>query len=522
MLEKMKKIMYLSLLLSAMAGHAQSFLWLQTPPVSTGFNGDLVGYPIASSSSGSVYACGFKDTPFPYLDVMGNLFFNKYSEEGALLFSKTITGRVSVYAVATDSQDNVVLALSYLNTITMGTTTLTSVSQSVRPLLAKFDPQGNLLWYHELTAVAPQGVEVENFRAIVIDADGNIYAGYDNYWDSYITKYSPSGTALLTIQQQAVKRITSVAIDTDGNIYAAGSCAEAGAIFGGTPMPVNLTYNTYIARYNASGQFAWVRVAEDITCPNPQVVARGPEEVYFASDLFGAMQFGAFQTEGPVQGGSDFFLTKLNSSGNYQWVKEVPGAGSVTLGQRNYLSIDGGGNVYLAGSVSGSVNFGLGVTASGSGFTPDAFVIKYDSAGNPVFAKTATGTSYDRFDGIATSASGNIYLGGMTAGTTSFDNLQYNGGELDYAPVIAKLSNIVLSAGQNPATAVTAYPNPAENLVHITGLPESSAFLIHNVIGQQVASGKLSREGAIDISSLPSGTYYVKLDKASPVKIIKQ
>jgi len=68
----------------------------------------------------------------------------------------------------------------------------------------------------------------------------------------------------------------------------------------------------------------WTKYIEDITCPSPIVKARTPNEVYFSSELFDSFPFDTIIPEGPIGGFSDFFLAKLNQTGNFIWVKEVP------------------------------------------------------------------------------------------------------------------------------------------------------------------------------------------------------
>jgi hypothetical protein len=87
-------------------------------------------------------------------------------------------------------------------------------------------------------------------------------------------------------------------------------------------------------------------------------------------------------------------------------------------------TIDASGNVYTAGTFSGTVAFGTGagmttlVSVSGS---RDIFVTKTSSAGNFVWAKKMGGSSDDEANGIAVDGSGNVYTTGAFQGTANFD-----------------------------------------------------------------------------------------------------
>ena len=156
---------------------------------------------------------------------------------------------------------------------------------------------------------------------------------------------------LLTIEQQNVNIISSVSVDNEGYIYTAGSCANANSKFANVTVPATFSYTTYVAKYSPTGVYQWVKYVQDITCPDPQVKAKSQNEVYFSSTLNGAYAFDTIIAEGPT-GGYDFFIAKLNATGNYQWVREIPGTGRAFVGKRNYLNLDTAGNIYFAGSTS--------------------------------------------------------------------------------------------------------------------------------------------------------------------------
>lgn len=53
------------------------------------------------------------------------------------------------------------------------------------------------------------------------------------------------------------------------------------------------------------------------------------------------------------------------------------------------------------------------------------------------------------------------------------------------------------------------YPNPAGNTIQLKGLDKPTAFAIYNIQGQKLMNG--DTEGKIDISSLPSGNYLIRM-----------
>src|SRR4051812_30808934 len=186
----MKRILLTLILFAPAVFTAQSFSWLRTPPIIFSMNPEYIGYTTAVDGSGNVYFSGFKDDAFPYDTILGNVYYNKYSASGELLFSNTIGGHVTVFNMIADSDGNMLVAFAYQGSISLGTIALLSVSQDVQPLLVKFSPDGTLLWYYQ--PIIGDTVAAQ-FHAIDIDSQNNIYVGYDDFLGSYITKRSPAG-----------------------------------------------------------------------------------------------------------------------------------------------------------------------------------------------------------------------------------------------------------------------------------------------------------------------------------------
>ena len=374
----MTRTVTLLLLLTGLATSAQEVAWFTQPEIQADTNANNIGYTTACDPAGNVYLAGFKDNALDYNEVYGDVYYNKYTTDGTLLFSQTFTGKAAVFNIAADSQGNTVLALSYMDEMTIGETTFIQ-EPNVEPdrIIVKMDGNGNVLWHKTLHAAGFDFDAVTNFRGVATDAGDNVYAAYDNYSYSYITKYSPAGDELFTITQQNVNAITSVAVDTEGNIYGAGSCAGGMATYAGVVSGTDLAYNTYVVKYSNEGVFQWVNYIDDITCPMPVVLARTPNEVYVSSFLFTNEPIGDINVEGPDAGMmEDFYLAKLNSEGEFQWVREVEGAGKGSPGNRNFAKLDTNGNVYFAGYTGGAIQWAYNISTLVEGFSNnDAFVV---------------------------------------------------------------------------------------------------------------------------------------------------
>jgi len=384
-------------------------------------------------------------------------------------------------------------------------------------MLLKFNPQGDLIWHYQPET---NGEPVLYCKAIAIDASDNLYIGYNDYENSYVTKMTPDATVLSTIVQHHSRMISSLSVDNQGNIYTAGSCADLNSEYAGIPRPAPTGYNIYLAKYDAQGNNQWVNYVEDVTCPLPQVRAFSPDAVYFSSQLFGSYTFGNLTAEGPVQGQSDIFIAKLNADGDYQWLREVPGNGQLETGTRNYLHLDTQGNVYFSGLTRWTVNWSDELTTATLGFSADAILLKYDSIGNILMAQTVGGDSEDRFDNMAIGPNGSIYLTGMSYGPANFGNIHHDAPQFTAYPFLVKFDS-TLATAQNEAAAVGLFPNPAKGEFFLMGLTAKKEGIIYNMLGQEMTRFTAQNIIPIDVSGLSKGTYLIKMEGGISLKLLK-
>ncbi|HNJ64273.1 MAG TPA: SBBP repeat-containing protein [Turneriella sp.] len=146
------------------------------------------------------------------------------------------------------------------------------------------------------------------------------------------------------------------------------------------------------------------------------------------------------------------------------------------------LAIDNANNLYLAGTAQGSL-FGQPYQTSAR----DAFYIKYDPQGQPVFARmigstNTAGTGDDSFQSILVDNAGNILVTGESFGSSSFsfDGIPKIGSNdiilLRYSSDGTKLSTELIGATSNDSGRVLL--RNTANEIYLVGLATSSAMLI--------------------------------------------
>lgn len=120
-------------------------------------------------------------------------------------------------------------------------------------------------------------------------------------------------------------------------------------------------------------------------------------------------------------GSSDIFVSKINSQGNTLWVKT---AGGSNIDEGTSAAVDAQGNVYATGFYSGTATFGnQNITVEGN---TDAFLVKYNNAGNLIWVISAGGNDSDKAKSVAVDAAGNVYISGSYINSATFGTITVN------------------------------------------------------------------------------------------------
>lgn len=117
-----------------------------------------------------------------------------------------------------------------------------------------------------------------------------------------------------------------------------------------------------------------------------------------------------------------FFAEKsFAQSPSWQWAKS---AGSTGSEMATGTALDASGNLYVVGwYTSANITFGAITLTNPGNFTSDIFLVKYDTNGNVIWAKTYGGVDGDLGNGITVDASGDVYITGWyTSATLAMDS----------------------------------------------------------------------------------------------------
>lgn len=298
------------------------------------------------------------------------------------------------------------------------------------------------IWARTVT-VAPTD---SAFNGVALDTSGNIYAAGSQFGtgtytfgsqstngsnagnNSTLIKYDAGGTvqwARTVTASSGNSVFRAVATDTSGNVYAAGFQNNSSTFtYSGVTATGNCAGNNLsVVKYNSTGTGVWARTVNSCgSAAQANAVATDASgNVYAAGFQVGTATYGYL---GQTAAGSSTFnnivLVKYNSAGTTQWARSL--TAGTNNAQFNALAVDTSGNIYCAGYQSGTGGYTYGSqSATGSAGGTNSVLVKYDSTGTAIWAKTlSAGSAASQYLGVSIDASGNIFAVGFQTGTGAF------------------------------------------------------------------------------------------------------
>ncbi|MBI3193461.1 MAG: hypothetical protein HYZ34_03215, partial [Ignavibacteriae bacterium] len=350
-------------------------------------------------------------------------------------------------SIAVDEQGNSHVIGNFTSAeITLGSTTFPNVSgfdEYSDLFLVKYDPSGNVVW-----ATTAGGTDDEYGYGIAVDASGNSFVtGTFNSptltfgsttltrngdFDIFIAKYDANGNAVWATGAGGTggDEGKKIAVDASGNSYVTGRFTSPTLTFGSTTLTNNGLGDIFIVKYDANGNVAWASSAGGTSRDYGEGVAVGASGKISLAGYFTSptITIGSITLSNTTSDDNDdIFVVQYDTNGSVQWAAS---AGGIGFDRASDISLDDSGNSYVTGTFENSdITFGT-FTLTNLGFN-DIFVVKYGSAGNVVWARSAGGTGGEYGTCISTDASGNSYVGGyFKSSTLTFDTtaLSNNGG----------------------------------------------------------------------------------------------
>lgn len=447
----------------------------------------------------------------------------------------------------------------------------------------KLDSSGNVLWQNSYG-----GNNEEMIRAIKETPDGGyIFAGPTNStisgditensigWDYWVVKLDNSGS----IEWQ--NSITGYNFDWASSVT---TCADGGYLVGGysySDVDGDKSENNigmadyWVVKLDSNGIIEWQNTIGG-TLEDALFSVSSTSDNGFILGGYSQSNITGDKTENSF-GGYDYWIIKLDSSGNISWQKTIGGTGPDQL----YSIIETSDHGYVAAGFSNSVISGnkstncegihywivkisntgniLWQTCAGSlGFNKafsikqtvdngfivggssdgnitgdktencigydDYWIVKFDSTGTIQWENTIGGDTVDVLTALDITPDGGYILGGRSVSGISGDKLQDTIGSFDWW--IIKIEPESLTFLPDPIDSeanFNLYPNPAKSQLTIeTGILSDSEcrLTISDVTGRTLISKHIpqhSTKHVFDISSFSRGIYFVQLQNVERI-----
>jgi len=236
------------------------------------------------------------------------------------------------------------------------------------------------------------------------------------FWDGFVLGLGPDGTYRWDRAfggEFSSARGTSITVDGSGNVAVTGNFNNA-VDFGGGPRTGAGGRQAFVLSLSPDGAFRWDRTFGAAGHDEGRAIATDSSgNVWVTGQFEGSLDFGGGMRSAVRR--VDAFLLGLGPDGAY--VRDVTfGGNNIDVGLS--IAVDAAGAVLVGGSFGQSVDFGGGTRRSAG--REDGFVVSFSSDGSHQWDYAAGGPGDDAINGVGVAGSGNAIVAGSFSGTVDF------------------------------------------------------------------------------------------------------
>ena len=287
------------------------------------------------------------------------------------------------FDVALDSKDNIYISgYSASDTVFLGNTTLITGNSDDRAILIKLDKDGNYLWH--------------------IFSNGNVTS-------------------------------EGIAINSKDEVILTGNFRDS-LIIGGQSLPDGPNREVFVAKLDSNGTAIWLHsptgCCSDIA--KKVAVTKDDEIVICGNTISGDFMVGSLSTT--IVGGTDAFAIKYSDGGTPMWASLFGGSG---VDNGRDIMADSNGDIVVTGEFRNTMHFGTdSITSHGD---IDIFAVRFDSAGNQLWASSGGNSGMVRNFYSTMDSDGNTYMGVDFKGTIEFSGQSFTSPSSQTTAAVAKL-----------------------------------------------------------------------------------
>ena len=397
-------------------------------------------------------------------------FVLRYSTQGTPEWAQQTIAATSRFAdssgIGADANGNVYVTGIFSGTVTIGSTTAATPTNSVGVYLAVFS---------SATGALRSLVSAFHYAAL-----------------------TPGGSASYSSPR--------IAVSATGEAYLLNAFS-ARPIFSTITLTSRGSEDVLVAKYGAQGTFEWAQQLGGAASDNfGEGVVDAAGNLYVAANFVGPAIVG--NTTLPGFGSNDGCLVKYSSQGTMLWAQASGGPGN---DRWSSVGLDAAGNPYVTGAFSNAAQFGP-VTLTSAGNT-DIAVAAYTSQGQLRWAQRAGGPGSDAGGSIGLDAGNDVRLLGTFANTCAFGPLTLS----TTAPsetFLARLGNGILATQAARPLPLGFFPNPATDQVQLPGTLAGTQVLLLDALGRVARTATLAADARVSVRGLAAGLYVVRASDA--------
>ncbi len=369
------------------------------------------------------------------------------------VINTTYLGRIS--DMESDKDYNLVVYGDFTGTVDFdpgpGTAIFTTTGTTDSDIfLAKYDSAGNFMWVHRFGI----GFLYDEGDRVALDTSGNIFitgmfgntvdfdpdlvntasiSSSGNNRARFLAKYAPDGDFIeVKHVGGAVGSLPSsqdgqsgLDCDADGNVYMSGFYGTSLTLGPGTTLGVQGLSDIYISKFDPQLNLNWgFRIGSNETEYSQGLFTHADGRTILLGSFRNTVDFDpgpGTVTLTQTSSTQDGFFASYDSAGQFLFVRHLE---SGTSASPITTLIEPDGHILVAGSCAGTMDAdpGPGVSNVGIGFNDQAFLARYDSAGNYQWA-FAYGdvNAYNAIRNMGLDSNNNIIIGGNHEPMTDID-----------------------------------------------------------------------------------------------------
>lgn len=544
----------------------------------------LYGHSLVLNSAGDVFSTGtFRGTADfdPGAGVFNmisgtsgskiSIYVSKLNTLGNFVWAKKIGGTQDCfgYSLDLDTSGNVYVTGYFTGVVDFdpgpGVHNITSGGTNLNIFVLKLDSAGDFVWAKPMIGTNPS----KGF-ALEVGPSGNVYTAgafsgivdfnpdsvatfnlsTAGFQDVYVQKLDSAGNFRWAKRMGGsnVDEAYSLVLDAAENVYTTGTFLGV-ANFGITLVSSVSGSNRsgFISKLDSAGNYVFAKAIGGsttiATAESNSITVDSYGNIYTTGTYRGTVDFdpnATSYTNTSVSNGGELYVLKLTPTGSFIWVKCMSGVSS-SISRAYGITLDTDRNIYTTGGFEDSVDFDPGpglfhLTSAGT-FNGDAYLTKFDSVGNFLWAGKMGAAGDEWGIDILVDGANNIYTTGTYSGATSVD---FDPGLGVFNLAVAGAQNVFIQKlGQSPLTSslqmddlsgdMLIYPNPTNGTFNVftSDQIKNGNIEIYNTIGELVYSQKIiNQQNTIDLKNQGSGLYFVKVISDGEVvgmkKVVKE